>query len=105
MEQAGRANAPPGAERPSDPGMVRLETVNPPELRSLLGSLAPQRASQPIITQEGVLVIMVCSRETRNLAELTPEQARAQILRDRVENLSRQVQRDLRRRGQIEMRS
>ncbi|MBX9700119.1 MAG: peptidylprolyl isomerase [Acetobacteraceae bacterium] len=105
IEQAARANTPAGAERPSDPGIVRLETVNPPELRSLLGGLTPQRASQPIITPEGVLVIMVCSRETRNLAEMTPEQARAQILRDRVENLSRQLQRDLRRRGQIEMRS
>ena len=71
----------------------------------MLGGLTPQRASQPIITPEGVLVMMVCTRETRNLAELTPEQAKQQILRDRIENLSRQLQRDLRRRAQIEMRS
>ena len=49
--------------------------------------------------------MMVCSREQRNLAEFTPEDAKQQILRDRIENLSRQVQRDLRRRAQIEMRS
>jgi peptidyl-prolyl cis-trans isomerase SurA len=47
---------------------------------------------------------MLCSRETQNLAELTPDQARQQIVRDRAELLSRQLQRDLRRRAQIEMR-
>lgn len=100
IEQANR-----GSDRPADPGPVRLETVSPPPLRTLLASLAPGRASQPIITPEGVIVMMVCSKETRNLAELTPEQARAQLLRDRVENLSRQLQRDLRRRAQIELRT
>ena len=36
--------------------------------------------------------------------KLRPEEITS-ILRDRIENLSRQVQRDLRRRAQIEMRS
>lgn len=94
-----------GGERPSDPGQIRLETVTPPQLRSLLASLQPGRASQPILTPEGVLVMMVCSREQRNLAELTPDQLKNQLLRDKVENLSRQLQRDLRRRANIEMRS
>jgi peptidyl-prolyl cis-trans isomerase SurA len=100
LEAAGR-----GGDRVTDPGQIRLETVNPPELRSLLASLTPGKASQPILTPDGVIVMMVCSREQRNLAELTPEQARQQILRDRIENLSRQLQRDLRRRAQIEIRS
>jgi peptidyl-prolyl cis-trans isomerase SurA len=101
-QAAGRAG---GGERPSDPGQVRLETVTPPPLRALLASLQPGKASQPILTPEGVMVMMVCSREQRNLAEVTPEQLKTQLLRDRVENLSRQVQRDLRRRANIEMRS
>lgn len=105
VDQAQRANAPPGTDRPSDPGQIRLEMVNPPELRQLLGGLTPLKASQPVVTPEGVLVLMVCSRETRNLAELTPEQARQQILRDRIENISRQLLRDLRRRAQIEVRN
>ncbi len=92
-------------DRPADPGVVRLETVSPEPLRELLAGLTPGRASQPIITPDGVLVMMICSREVRNLAELTPEQAKAQLLRDRVENLSRQLQRDLRRRAQVEMRT
>jgi peptidyl-prolyl cis-trans isomerase SurA len=48
---------------------------------------------------------MVCSRETRNLAEANPQQARDILLRDRIELLSRQLQRDLRRRAQIEIRT
>jgi peptidyl-prolyl cis-trans isomerase SurA len=103
VEQAARGSG--GGDRPVDPGTIRLETVNPPPLRSLLAGLSPGKASQPILTPDGVLVMMVCSREQRNLAEFTAEEAKQQILRDRIENLSRQLQRDLRRRAQIEMRS
>ena len=102
VEQAARGS---GGDRPVDPGTIRLETVNPPPLRSLLASLTPGKASQPILTPDGVLVMMVCSRDQRNLAEFSPEDAKQQILRDRIENLSRQLQRDLRRRAQIEMRN
>ncbi|GGC54052.1 chaperone SurA [Siccirubricoccus deserti] len=102
VEQAARGS---GVDRPSDPGQIRLETVNPPQLRSLLAGLQPGRPTQPILTPDGVLVMMLCSREQRNLAETNPEQIRSQLLRDRVENLSRQLQRDLRRRANIEMRS
>ncbi|MFT8246714.1 peptidylprolyl isomerase [Roseomonas sp. BN140053] len=94
-----------GGPRPADPGQVRLETLEPPPLRQLVSGLAPGRASQPIVTPDGIMVIAVCSRETRNLAEYTPEMAKAQLLRDRIELISRQQQRDLRRRAQIEMRN
>jgi peptidyl-prolyl cis-trans isomerase SurA len=94
-----------GGDRAADPGQIRLETVNPPPLRAMLAGLTPGKPSQPILTPEGVLVMMVCSREQRNLAELTPDQAKQQLLRDRIELLSRQLQRDLRRRAVIEMRS
>jgi peptidyl-prolyl cis-trans isomerase SurA len=100
VEAAGR-----GGSRPTDPGQVRLDVITPPELRDLLGSLPLGRPSQPIIAPEGVLVIAVCARETRNLAEITPEQARDRLLRERVELVSRQVLRDLQRRAQIDIRS
>jgi peptidyl-prolyl cis-trans isomerase SurA len=103
VEQAARSSG--GGDRPVDPGQIRLETVSPPPLKSLLASLTPGKASQPILTPDGVIVMMVCSRDQRNLAEVTPEEVKQQILRDRVENLSRQLQRDLRRRAQIEMRN
>ena len=104
VEQAARGSG-SNSDRPVDPGQIRLETVNPPPLRAMLASLTPGKASQPILTPEGVLVMMVCTKEQRNLAEFTTEQAQQQLLRDRVELLSRQLQRDLRRRATIEMRS
>lgn len=93
-----------GSPRPADPGEIRLESINPPALRQMLASLPVGRASQPVIAPDGVMVLMVCSRDSRNMAEVTPEQARATLIRDRVELASRQLQGDLRRRAQIEMR-
>lgn len=102
VEAAARAvNSP----RPSNLGDMRLEQLEPPPLRELIGGLQPGRPSPPLVSEDGILVIAVCSRETRNLAELTPDQARATLLRDRVELLSRQLQRDLRRRAQIDIRT
>lgn len=102
MEAAARTS---GSDRPADPGQVREEQLNPPALRTLIASLAPRQASQPIVAPDGIAVIMVCSRERRNEAEVTPAMARTQIVRERAELLSRQTQRDLRRRAQIEQRS
>jgi peptidyl-prolyl cis-trans isomerase SurA len=99
------ANRTSGSDRPADPGPVRLESLAPPQLRQLIGGLPPGRASQPIIAPDGIAIVMVCSRERRNEAEITPDMARNQIVRERAELLSRQVQRDLRRRAQIEMRN
>jgi peptidyl-prolyl cis-trans isomerase SurA len=102
MEAAARTS---GSDRPADPGQVREEQLNPPQLRALIASLPPRQASQPIVAPDGIAVIMVCSRERRNEAEVTPAMARSQIVRERAELLSRQTQRDLRRRAQIEQRS
>jgi peptidyl-prolyl cis-trans isomerase SurA len=102
MEAAARTS---GSDRPADPGQIREESLNPPPLRQLISALPLRQASQPIIAPDGIAVIMVCARERRNEAEPTPEIARSQILRERVELLSRQTQRDLRRRAQIEQRS
>ncbi|WP_376099107.1 peptidylprolyl isomerase [Roseomonas sp. CCTCC AB2023176] len=99
------ANTAAGSVRPADPGEVRVEGLQPPALRQLVAGLPVGRASQPIVTPEGILVIAVCSRDARNVAALTPDQARAQLLRERLETLSRQQLRDLRRRAVIEMRS
>ncbi|MBR0650694.1 rotamase [Roseomonas terrae] len=91
--------------RMNDPGPVRLDTVNPPELRELLANLPIGRPSQPIIAPDGAMVIVVCARETRNLAEVTADQARDRLVRERVELISRQVLRDLQRRAQIDIRA
>ncbi len=99
------ANRAAGNARPSSPGEIRLETVNPPQFREMLSGLSVGRASQPLISQEGIVVMMVCSREQRNVGAISPQEIASTILRDRVEQQSRQLMRDLRRRANISMRN
>ena len=100
MEEANKANP----ARPADPGDVRLESINPPSFRQMLATLPPDRASQPLVAQDGIAVVIVCSREQKNMAEFTREEIANRLLSERVENISRQLQRDLRRRAIIDVR-
>lgn len=102
MEAAHKtANSP----RPANPGEVRLETVGSPPLRSLLAGLQPGQPSRPIVTSEGVAIVMVCSREQKNVAEPTKEEVKNRLLSERVELAARQLQRDLRRRAVLDERT
>lgn len=92
------------SDRPVDPGEVRLEGVTPPALRRILATTAVGRFSQPLISPDGILLLMVCNRERRESEEFTPAVARETILRERVEVISRQLQRELRRRAVIDTR-
>jgi peptidyl-prolyl cis-trans isomerase SurA len=102
MEQANKANNSP---RPADPGEVRLEAINPATLRQVLATLPPDRTTQPLVTIDGIAVLIVCSREQKNVAQESNDQVRAQLLNDRVELSSRQLIADLRRRARIDIRS
>ena len=88
--------------RPADPGEVRLETVNPPPFRELLTKLGVGQASQPLVANDGIAVLIVCAREQKNTAVLTKEDVRRRLVTDRVEMASRQLMRDLRRKAAIE---
>jgi peptidyl-prolyl cis-trans isomerase SurA len=101
MEQAAKANNSP---RPADPGEVRLESVNPPAFRQTLASLPVDRATQPLVTTDGIAVMIVCSREEKNLAQESPQDVQAQLLNERVELLSRQLLANLRRHATIDLR-
>ena len=102
MEQVAKAD---NSTRPADPGDVRLDAVNPPAFRQLLATLPFDHTSQPLVASDGIAVVIVCSREEKNLAALTAPQMRQRILAERVELASRQLQRDLRRQATIEIRS
>ena len=102
MEQAAKANNSP---RPADPGEVRLESVNPPAFRQILSSLPFDRATQPVVTGDGIAVMIVCSREEKNLAQQSKQEVQAQLLNERVELLSRQLLANLRRHAAIDLRS
>ena len=102
MEQAAKANNSP---RPANPGDVSLDTINPPTFRQIIATLPPDRASQPIIAPDGIEIVIVCSREQKNLGQLSKQEVQAQLLNERVELLSRQLQADLRRRARIDVRA
>jgi peptidyl-prolyl cis-trans isomerase SurA len=102
MEQVAKENNSP---RPANPGDVALDSVNPLAFRQLLATLPFDHATQPIANTEGISVMIVCSREEKNIAQLSKEQIRAQLVNQRVELLSRQLEADLRRKATIERRN
>ena len=102
MEQAAKANP---SSHPADPGEVRLDTVNPPAFRQVPASLPFDRATQPVVTSDGIAVMIVCSREEKNLAQQSKQEVQAQLLNERVELLSRQLLANLRRKAAIDLRA
>lgn len=93
-----------GATPTPEPLELRLETVTPPQLKDLFAKLPDGKASEPLVTRDGILVVMVCSREQRNLGMPSREEVMNQLLMQRLDLISRQLMRDLRRRASIETR-
>ncbi len=90
------ANAKFGNIHPADPGPVNLATVSPPAFQAVLAKLQPGGISQPLIDQNGVSVVMLCSRSTQ-AAGLPPDETIANIIIDRrVELESQQLLDNLR---------
>ncbi|MBS0640013.1 MAG: peptidylprolyl isomerase [Proteobacteria bacterium] len=102
LEQYAKANK--LDSRPLDPGEIRLEAVNPPQFRTMLASLPIGKASEPVVSREGISVMMVCSREEKNTATASTEEVERMIISERVELLSRQMMRDLHRQANIDIR-
>jgi peptidyl-prolyl cis-trans isomerase SurA len=73
-------------------------------MQTLLGGLQPGQASKAIVTQDGIMVVMVCSKEQKNLANMTRDDIANQLLEERVELASRQLEQDLKRRALIDTR-
>ncbi len=93
-----------GSGRPADPGPLQLENLAPP-LRAVVEKLQPGRASPPLVAEDGIAVMMLCSRETRTAGLPGKNEIVEQILNERIERASRQLQRDLERRAVIEQRA
>ena len=98
------ANKSFGEKRPSNPGAVQLDRLNP-QMAHVLEPLAVGEPSHPLVSSDGIDVIMVCSRTQKNMADRSTEQIADQLLNDRVELISRQLNRDLHRKATIDMRS
>ncbi|AXY22661.1 Chaperone SurA precursor [Komagataeibacter saccharivorans] len=93
-----------GEKHPSDPGELLLNRLNP-RMREVLEPLPVGQPSQPLVSEDGIAVLMVCKREERNIAIQTPSEIADHLLNERVEQTSRQLNRDLQRRAIIDMRS
>ena len=102
MDEIGKTTNTP--THPINPGELRLETMNPPPFRQLLATLPLGKASQPLVDAQGILVVMVCSREKKSMATLSRQEVQRQIVNERVELLSRQMLRDLHRGAHVELR-
>ena len=98
------ANERAGKTRPSDPGEVRLEGVASPPLRQLLSTSAPNQPTKPIVSGDGVAVLMVCSREEKVATAPSKEETTNRLQSERAELASRQLLRDLRRRAVLDER-
>ncbi len=92
-----------GEKRPSNPGTQILERLMP-QMRSILEPLPLNKASHPLISVDGIALLMVCQRQQKNLAQQSPSEIADQLMNERVEQASRQLQRDLQRRAVIDMR-
>ena len=57
------------------------------------------------MSPDGILVIMICSRAQKNLGMPTRAEISDRLINERVERVSRQLMRDLRRRAAIDQRS
>lgn len=102
METVAKAHP---SSRPVNPGDIRLDGVSPPSFRQILQALPIGQATQPLVGADGVTVIVLCSREQKNLASSDAQALKGQIVEERAELASRQLQQALRRQATIELRS
>lgn len=92
-----------GERRPSDPGELQLERMNP-QMRGLLESLPLNKVSRPLVSTDGIDLIMICSKKEKNFADRSPSEIADQLMNERVEQTARQLDSDLHRKAMIDMR-
>jgi peptidyl-prolyl cis-trans isomerase SurA len=95
---AGELHVPP----PADPQRGRLGQL-PVQYRQILQGLRVGEASRPLTLQQGLIILMICSRDD-NPNMPNREQITETLLRTRVDAQSRRMLRDLRRAAFIDIR-
>jgi peptidyl-prolyl cis-trans isomerase SurA len=98
------ANLAVGNVRPSDPGPLVLEQIANPGMHNLLAGLPVGRVSPPLPAPDGIALIMVCSREAKNIGIPSRDEIMDRIVGERIELISRQLLRNLQRQAQIDLR-
>jgi peptidyl-prolyl cis-trans isomerase SurA len=102
MEAANKAANSP---RPADPGEVRQDELRPPGFRDMIAKLPQGTVSKPLIAPDGIGLVMICSRETKNVATLNKNEVRERLVGARIELVSHQIMRDLQRQAVVHTES
>ncbi len=76
-----------------------------PTLRTAIANLAPGKISEPIVINNGILLVMVCSRSGDEGGLPTAEQARDILGREKLDLLMRRYLRDLRMAAYVDVRA
>lgn len=84
-------------------GKVDMERV-PAQLRQAIGPLQVGQISQPIRNNEGIVLLMVCGRETAPTDPALREAVQRRLVEQRLTAVSRQQLRELRRTALIDYR-
>ncbi|MFM2045009.1 MAG: hypothetical protein RLY86_3585 [Pseudomonadota bacterium] len=92
----------PGAQVAGLP-LTRLGDI-PAEIRGLVQSLGIGTPTQPLVTDVGVMLLMVCDRVVPEGSLPPVDQIRNALLMERIDMLQRRYLRDLRREATIEYR-
>jgi peptidyl-prolyl cis-trans isomerase SurA len=102
METAAKAVNP--ADHPVNPGEIALAGVNPPAFRQVLESIPIGKPTQPLVARDGIAVITVCTRDQKNIGAVTEKEIEQRLVNERIDMLSRQTMRELRRKATIDQR-
>ena len=87
-------------------GTVNGSTITP-QMKQILDKLSPNQASEPILQRNGIGVIMLCSKGTQQAAKATMptrDEVFDSLLREKLDTVSRQYIRDLRRAAYVDVR-
>ncbi|MEE3500668.1 peptidylprolyl isomerase [Acidiphilium acidophilum] len=96
------ANAAAGNVRKADPGPVNLATVQPAAFQSLLSGLPIGQISQPLVSHNGVALVMVCSRQTSTTGLPSLNEIGSLLIQRRVSLESQQLMDTLHRNAVIQ---
>jgi peptidyl-prolyl cis-trans isomerase SurA len=100
LQQA--ASSIPGAQVFTQP-LSKLGDI-PEQIANLVAGLGVGNATQPLVTDKGTMLLMVCDRVVPEGSLPPPDQVRAALFQERMDLQQRRYLRDLRRQATIETR-
>jgi peptidyl-prolyl cis-trans isomerase SurA len=93
----------PGGARASNIGRVNIGDLAAPLQQPLMGLQANQ-ISQPLRGPNGLMLLMVCERESKEIGLPSRDQVKERLFREKLDRLARRYLRDLRRAAFLDIR-